>query len=417
MADKKNSDSLFQWNFNLEDSDSDFTDIDFRSSKKTEASDKDIEPIIFVRDETAKKKPEEKRQQSQTSSSSSSQTAKKPQNSAARTGSRPSAGKTAAKKKKTSSGPALNWKLIAVIAAAVIVIALLVVLLGKCGKKEEKSWTKVEADSKVKTLMDRYFAAKKDGNANDMRKVQVEDAVINASVLGIEASIYKDYTDISLQQYPGINKNEYVVCAAYDTVLNLIDASVPTISWFYVLPDSSKNLRLMPITDKEKETNKTIYDYVTAAYSLLADTTVAEVQTRFNNAVNSNPDLAEYLQNIKEGNYYQPPTGSAATEDPANTTAANEPVQSGSLMFVKVGKSTLRVRSAPRKPAEGEPDNVINTLPTGYCVTVYGIDEFGWAHIKDDVSVNPGTNAQQSPTGKEGYVDARYLTSDFSDAR
>ena len=53
MADKNNKE--FKWNFNLDDADSDFTDIDFTNSEY-EKSDKDIQPIIFVRDETAKKK-------------------------------------------------------------------------------------------------------------------------------------------------------------------------------------------------------------------------------------------------------------------------------------------------------------------------------------------------------------------------
>ncbi|MBQ6294027.1 MAG: hypothetical protein IJK77_09275 [Lachnospiraceae bacterium] len=412
MADKKN-DSLFQWNFNLEDSDSDFTDIDFSSSKKSDASDKDIEPIIFVRDETAKKKTEAKRPQTQTSSTV--QSAKKTQSSGSKTAARPAsrpAAKKTAKKKKTSSLPAFNWRLIAIIAAAVLLIALLVVLLGKCGKKEEKSWTKVEADSKLKTLMDSYFDAKKNGQANDMRKVLVEDAVVNASVLGIESSIYKDYTDIELQQYPGIKKGEYVVCATYDTVLDRIDASVPTIGWFYALPDSSKNLRLMTTTEMEKPENKTINDYVVAAYSLIQDTTVADVQTRYNNALESNPILKQYLQNIKEGNYYTVPDGT--TEAPADSST--ESTIAGNVMYVKVGKSTLNMRSTPKVPdkSKGEADNIMQKLSNGYCVTVYSIDEYGWAHIKDDVQVNPATNMQQSPTGKEGYVNATYLTTEFS---
>ena len=409
MADKKN-DSLFQWNFNLEDSDSDFTDIDFSSSKKSDASDKDIEPIIFVRDETAKKKTEVKRPQTQTSSTA--QSTKKTQSSGAKTAARPAsrpAAKTTAKKKKTSSLPAFNWRLIAIIAAAVLLIALLVVLLGKCGKKEEKSWTKVEADSKLKTLMDSYFDAKKNGQANDMRKVLVEDAVVNASVLGIESSIYKDYTDIELQQYPGIKKGEYVVCASYDTVLDRIDASVPTIGWFYALPDSSKNLRLMTTTEMEKPENKTINDYVVAAYSLIQDTTVADVQTRYNNALETNLILKQYLQNIKEGNYYTVPDGT--TEAPADST---ESTITGNVMYVNVGKDVLNMRSTPKTPAKGEASNIMQKLSNGYCVTVFGIDEYGWAHIKDDVQINPATNMQQNPTGKEGYVNAKYLATEFS---
>ena len=407
MADKKN-DSLFQWNFNLEDSDSDFTDIDF-SSSKNDSSDKDIEPIIFVRDETAKRKTEEKRPQNQTSSAA--QSAKKTQTSG-RTSSRPAVKKTPARKKK-SSGPALNWKLIAVIAAAVLLIALLVVLLGRCGKKEEKAWTKVEADSPVKTLMDNYFAAKKDGNADAMRKVLVTDAVVNASVMGVESQIYKDYTDISLQQYPGIKKNEYVVCATYDTALELIDASVPTIGWFYALPDDSKNLRLMPITDKEKESNVTIYNYVTAAVGLISDTTVAEQQTRFNNALSANPDLAEYLQNIANGDYFTKPTGAAvSTENPENTTSPDD--VTGNLMYVKVGDSFLKMRSTPSKEND---NNVVKKLLSGYCVTVISIDDYGWARIRDDVSIHPVTGATQEVSGREAYVDVRYISPNYSETQ
>ena len=320
--------------------------------------------------------------------------------------------KTAAKKKK-SSGPSLNWKLIAVIAAAVLLIALLVVALGKCGKKEEKAWTKVEADSPVKTLMDNYFAAKKDGNADAMRKVLVSDAVVNASVMGVESQIYKDYTDVSLQQYPGIKKNEYVVCATYDTVLELIDASVPTIGWFYALPDDAKNLRLMPITDKDKESNLTIYNYVKAAVSLLSDTTVSEVQTRYNNALSSNPDLVEYLQNIANGDYFTRPTGAASTETPADNTTAPDDV-TGTLYYVKVGDSFLKMRSTPSKEND---NNVVKKLLTGYCVTVVSIDEYGWARIRDDVSVHPVTGATQETSGREGYVDVRYITSNYSETQ
>ena len=415
MADKKSNDSLFQWNFNLEDSDSDFTDIDFSSSnKKNTASDKDIEPIIFVRDETAKKKPEEKRPQGQPSASA--QNARKTQTSGARPSSRPSsrpAGKAAPKKKKTSNFPALNWKLIAVIAAAVLLIALLVVLLGRCGKKEEKAWTKVEADSKVKAVMDRYFDAKKNGSAEDMRKVLVEDARVNASILGIEASIYKDYADVALLQYPGIKKDEYVVCATYDTVLSLIDASVPTISWFYVQPDSAKNLRLLPITNSEKESHTSIYNYVTAAYALLADTTVAEVKARHTNALQSNPDLQEYLQNIENGNYYTKPTGSTSPEQQSTEPSGEEPAPgSETPYYVKVGDSFLKMRSTPSKEND---NNVIKKLLSGYCVTVISIDEYGWAHIRDDVSVHPVTGAQQETSGRDAYVDVRYITVNYNE--
>ena len=410
MADKKNNDSLFQWNFNLEDSDSDFTDIDFSSSNRNDASDKDIEPIIFVRDETARKNTDLKRPQTQ--NSAAAQTAKKTQTASAKTASRPAARKTTAKKKKKSS--AVNWPLIAVIAVIVVLVVLLIILLSQCGKKEDKAWTKVEADSKVQTLMDRYFEAKKTGSAENMRKIREENAVVNASTLAIEAAIYKDYADISLQQYPGIKDNEYVICATYDTVLTYVDASVPTISWFYAQPDSSKNLRLMPITDKDEESNATIYNYVKAAAALLADTTVKDVQTRYNNALESNPDLVEYLQNIEKGNYYTKPTGSSTEEEPANNSTEDETPAAGTVMYVRVGDSFLKMRSTASK---ADDSNVIKKLQNGYCVTVLSIDEYGWAHIVDDISINPASSEQQDPSGRTGYVDVRYITANYSETQ
>lgn len=376
MADKNNKE--FQWNFNLDDADSDFTDIDF-SSTSFEPSEKDIQPIIFVRDETRKKKTEtEKAPQN---AAPAHQAAKKP--AAAR---RPAASvkKPAAKKKKASKGIELNWRLIAVIAAAVLIVALIVLLLSMCGKgNKEKAWTKVEADSKVKTVIDNYFQAKKEGDAQAMRKVLVADSVVNASVLSLEAGIYKDYTDIELQEYPGIGKNETVVCATYDTVLNLIPASVPTISWFYVLPDEKGDLRLMTVTEMEAPENKSINDYAAAAAGLLEKTTVAEAQARFNTAVSSNSMLAQYLQNIKDGRYYDVPSESESENQTQNqtepqTTEEVKPVEAGTFVYVNAG--TLNMRSGPTT----NEDNVIWRFTRGWCVTVIG--ETGeWYKIRDEV--------------------------------
>ena len=261
MADKNNKE--FKWNFNLDDADSDFTDIDFTNTEY-EKSDKDIQPIIFVRDESAKKKTAEAKKPADEPETPA---ANKRPSAAAR---KPAAKKPAPKKKNESSLPALNWKLIAIIAAGVLLVACLVLLLSRCGKKEVKAWTAVEADDKVKTLMDRYFAAKKNGVADDVRKVLVGDAVVNASVVALESAIYSDYSNIKLQKYPGINKEECVVCATYDTELEYlkkvenVPRNVPTISWFYALPDETKELRLMTVTELDKTENKDIKNYVVA---------------------------------------------------------------------------------------------------------------------------------------------------------
>ena len=414
MADKNNKE--FKWNFNLDDADSDFTDIDFTNSEY-EKSDKDIQPIIFVRDETAKKK---------------TTTEKKPaeeavQRPAARRTSaaakKPAAKRPAAKKKKRS-GFELNWKLIALIAAAVLVVALIVVLLTKCGKKEEKAWTPVEPESKVKVLMDKYFAAKTEGVADDMRKVLVTDAVVNASIMAVESNIYSGYTNINLQQYPGINKNEAVICATYDTGLKLLEGtSVPTIGWFYALPDASDELRLMTTTEMKLDAYKdTIKKYVEAAAALLEKTTVAEVQTRYNNAVNSNSLLAQYLQNIKDGNYYTRPTESASGEAPASTPASTEdvpapstedtpatksdPTPSANVTYINA--SSLRMRTGSSTDSE-----VITNLPRGYCVTVIG-EEGDWLKIRDDVQTNPATGTSQSCSFKEGFVSKSYTVNEYS---
>ncbi|MBQ5953260.1 MAG: SH3 domain-containing protein [Lachnospiraceae bacterium] len=421
MAENKNKE--FKWNFNLDDTDSDFTDIDF-SSKSYEPSDKDIQPIIFVRDETSQRrkttssvsdagrKPAAQSTAKRQPASAGTSAAKKTP--AAETAARKTAAarKPAAKKKKSKGGIDLNWRLIALIAAAVLVVALVVVLFSRCGKKVEKAWTRVEADSQVKQLMDGYFSAKKEGDASAMRKVLVTDAVVNASLLSVESNIYKDYTDIELQQYPGISKNETVICATYDTELSMIDASVPSIGWFYALPGDTGSLRLMTTTEMEKEENKSIYDYVLAAAALLSDTTVKETQQRYNNAVSSNDILAQYLQAIKDGNWYDfKPSTEASTEDtvvPPASTEAVTPVDSGKLVYVNA--SSLRMRSGPTT----EDDNVIWNFSRGYCLTVIGETD-GWYRVKDDVKTNPGSNYAQAVSGYEGYVSKDWVVSSYDE--
>ncbi len=409
MADKNNNE--FKWNFNLDDADSDFTDIDFTNSEY-EKSDKDIQPIIFVRDETAKKKAEEKKPAEEELPAAS--TAKKP----AASSKKPAARKTAAKKK-GSGGTALNWKLIAIIAAAVLLIALLVVLLGKCKKDEVKAWTKVESDDKVKTLMDNYFTAKKNGKADDMREVLVTDAIVNASVLAVESNIYSDYSDIQLQKYPGINKDESVVCAAYNTELTMLNGTpVPTIGWFYSLPDEAGNLRLMTTTELNKAENKSILEYVGAASALLSDTTVKDVQTRFNNAVNSNDILKQYLQNIKAGNYYDVPQASTEapeSTEPADTTeeqpteSQEEPTTAPGGTFVYVNATTLNVRDKASTDS-----NVIWKFSKGWCVTLLS-EEGDWVKIRDDVSTNPANGSVQDCKNFEGYISKQYIVYDYSE--
>lgn len=405
MADKNSNE--FKWNFNLDDTDSDFTDIDF-TNQDYERSDKDIQPVIFVRDETPKKKAASAKQPDE-AERSAAPAAKRPATAARR----PAARKTAAKKKKRSSFD-LNWRLIALIAAAVLLVALVVVLLSQCGKQEEKAWTAVEADSKVKTLMDSYFAAKKDGDADAMRLVLVQDARVNGSVIGLEATIYSDYTNISLQQYPGINKNEAVICATYDTGLEMLKGtSVPTIGWFYAKPDETGNLRLMTTTELGQEGSKDINEYVKAAGGLLADTTVADIQARYNNAVNSNSILQQYLQNIKDGNYYTVPSESEGEsgEDPSSTkeepdSTPEEPAPTGNIVFVS--SSSLRLRASASTEAEKLAD-----LQRGYCVTV--LEDTGeWLKVRDDVKTNPSSGQAQNCTNKEGYISKQYTVDEFS---
>ena len=100
-----------------------------------------------------------------------------------------------------------------------------------------------------------------------------------------------------------------------------IDTPLPTIAWFYAKPDQENNLKLMPLTDDSSPEYKYIYDtYAGSPVEKLA----GEVSAANKKAVESDPNLKQYLAQLAEHNYapFTPETTAAlSTAPPSSTTA------------------------------------------------------------------------------------------------
>ena len=410
MANENKNDGLFHWNFDLHETDSDFTDIDYSADAiDVTSDDAEIKPMIFV-DGSYKsgQEPAEK-------------PAKEPAPKAPGKAKKNPFGKAASvvhKKKKDDldyyddeeeySEPKVKrpipWKPI-IIGGAIFLAALaglLIILISRDHRK--KVWAKNE-DEQIEQLVKNYFKAKTEADAAAMEKIVVPEETVNSLQMTLESKAYESYNDIRIYAYPGLKKTETGLFVTYNSKFWNIDTQLPTIGWYYVKQDDQKNLRLMPLTD----TNTPEYKYIVNTYDgSPVEKLSNEVSAANKNAVESDPILKQYLAQLATNNYetYVPET----TEAPTTTQpVVTEPtttayVPEGPIGYVTgVDDSVLRMRSSMTT----EEDNIVAAFPEGYALEI--IEELdGWVHVKDMLT-DDGHGNPQSPTGKEGYVSADFF--------
>ena len=431
MADKNRKDT-FHWNFDLKNTDSDFTDIEYSPEVIPVAEgEDDLKPFIFV----------DGKYNSDTDSSAFSE------------GDRSSsAGKTSRdpddyddeydepeKKKKGSSGKLspsaifgnnnIPWKKILIGAGILLALVLAVILLwpkkGEEPKTEDKKWALTE-DASIKLLVENYFTALKDGNQQLMKNVLVSDAKIEEVTLWNQSKIYESFENTKSYTYPGINKGEYCVAAFSDIKFVHIDTLVPKTYFFYARPEGESNqLRLMVMDDDSTPE----YKYFANVYkdnSSEIQSLVQDSNNRYKQALASDDKLATYTPLWEKGDYSIPPEGtlyppqtpdqtqdvppSGSTENPDVTTVA--PVEGDEIpMDAKawVLDGPLRLRSTPDT---SDNSNVLTHLSKYHYVRIVG--QIGdWYHIVDNLSEN-GIGGEQTPSNQEGYVKVDYLTQNYA---
>ena len=428
MADKNRKDT-FHWNFDLKNTDSDFTDIEYSPEViPVPEGEDDLKPFIFV----------DGKYNSDTDASAFSD------------GARPAAGRDAEeededdgfdepRKKKAGSGKLspsavfgnnnIPWKKILIGLAALAVVVLLVILLWPKkdkGPGEEKAWALSE-DPTINLLVENYLTAIKKGDSELMRNVMVSDAKIEDVTIWNQAKIYESFSNTKTYAYPGKNKGESCLVTFTDIKFVNIDSVVPKSYFFYAVPEGESNqLRLKLMDGSSQETEE--YKYFAEVYRDDGEEIqkiVAKSNERYTKALTEDEKLATYASIWAEGNYPIPPEGtlehstpapssgegSDPTPDNTNTPQTDPPVEGEIPMEAKgwITTNGLRLRANPSTETN---DNVLTHLSKYHYVRIVGQLD-GWYHVIDDLTDN-GIGGEQSCTRKEGYVSSDYVTTNYA---
>ena len=429
MADN-NKKEPFHWNFDLKNTDSDFTDIEYAPDQAEEAEEGgDIKPFIFV----------DGNYNSDTDSSAFSQ------DSAFRAG----AGSLPEedeeddyedKKKKKSSEKKLSassvfgnnsipWKKILIVAAVLLLIVLAVILLWPKGEKDpggntqEKKWTKSD-DATIKVLVDNYFIALKEGNATLMSNVLASTEEFDELLLVYQSKICEDFTNVTVYSYPGTAEGEYCLTALADIKYVYIDTPAPKYFFFYARPEADTGKLRLIVMDDDSSAE---YKYFASIYGESKDiqSVVKDVNDRYGAALRSDEKLAYYDSVWAEENglYVIPKEGpiehpvNSSTEVPPESTATPpettaSPVITGEIAVSATGwiaDGPLRLRSTP---STDNNENVLIHLYKYHYVRIVGQLD-GWYHIVDDLTEN-GIGGTQEPTGLEGYISSEFVTQNYA---
>ena len=419
MANDNKQDGLFHWNFDLQESDSDFTDIDYSANaiSLTPKEDEEIKPVIFVDGSYKSEAPATAEPDSFEKEEEGS--FRKYRKEAARKSAFSGRGKKESdqpdyyedRERFSGEGRNIPWKPI-IIAGSVLLLALLGLILLLSGRdKREKVWARNE-DKEINQLVNTYFRAKTEANASAMKNVLVEGAEVDSLQMTLDAKAYESYNDVRVYSYPGMKKTETGLFLTYNSKFKNIDTQLPTIAWFYVKPDKDNNLKLMPLTDDSSPEYKYIYNtYSGSPVEKLA----GEVSAANKKAIESDPNLKKYLAQLAAKNYepfvpettttVPPTTTQAPTTQP---TTASEPVSTAYVPSGPVGYITedgVRMRSSMDTT---DLSNVLTAFGAGHALEI--LEELdGWIKVRDVLTQNKNGQAQ-TPSGQEGYVSASYFS-------
>lgn len=437
MADNKRD--VFHWNFDLKETDSDFTDIEYSpDSGRGDGDGEGIQPFIFVdgnyksdssaasfvdnyvKDNT----PEDYRRREYNYRRDEDLI-----------------GDTLREEEKPSlldkvsgffENGQINWKPILIaLGVLCLVILLLIILWPK--KEEKKEWAQ-STDTEILTLVESYFKAKNEGNAGSMKQLLIPEATVDSVALGLEAKIYESFNNIKVFSYPGLKKGEKCLFVTTDVKFTNIDSMVPKGYYLYTRPDSSGKLRLLTeneFTSLEAEKNTTYAYYKEAAKDDFVISTAAKITETTYQLYEVDPVLKEYAGYWKNNDFIYPTKSNEPSSSADNTTAPSSGSASESTTSVEnttenalpngevevdfcayVIEGGLRLRSTPEA---GGPDNVLMQLPKGHYLWVVG-ELDGWYHVKD-VRDDNGIGGSQTPSGREGYVSKDYISKLYTDVK
>ncbi|MBO4872282.1 MAG: SH3 domain-containing protein [Lachnospiraceae bacterium] len=441
MADNKKE--PFHWNFDLKNTDSDFTDIEYSPEVVSPAEGQDdLKPFIFV---DGKYNPETDADAWSANDAETDNEKKKRRNEEEddlyASGKKNSVGKLSAadffKNKR------IPWVPILIAAGVLIAVILAIILWPK--KKEEAAWA-LRDDPDISNLVNNYFEAIKTGDEQLMRNTLVSEAEIDSVELLLQSKVFEDFKNVKIYSYPGMAEDETCLFVLTDVKFTNISTAATKSYVLYSRPDTIvKKLRLMTEAElnaeKDKayeeakvsgqETKETAFVYYSNAFSdsEFMNGVREEADAKYMSQLSSDSVLAYYVEKWKEGTYIVPTTAEGETGNtpvgpgsseavPSNTTDSSDvttpvtTVSGETLMEAKsafINDNDVRVRSTPNTESS---DNILGKLHFAHRILIVGeTDE--WYHIRD-VLTEDGAGGEQTPTGWEGYVFKEFVVEYFS---
>ena len=450
MADNSKKD-VFHWNFDLKNTDSDFSDIEY-SPEVIPASqgEEDIKPFIFVDGNYSSEGNTASGQNSAYKDGSDKKRAARdaegPDDDFYMMNARTSGGQKKEKSLKDSIG-GFPWKTVLIAAAILLVIVLAVILFWPKKNKEEAKWKENE-DAAITNLVNNYFDALKTGDEQAMRNTLVTEADIDPVALVVQSRIYDSFQNIKIYSYPGMNEDETCLFVLSDVKFVNIDTPATKSYVMYARPDKTlKKTRLMTNVelDEEKkaaeaeaaakgeELKETAYTYYSKSFS--ADSDMKEVYNKakeaYNEALAKDSRLAYYVELYESGKYPTAPAGESGsdngTEIPGSSneeqsqqggipTGPVQPIETvpGETILTTpkagfVSDNGVRVRSTPNTD---NTDNVLMKLNFAHRILIVGeTDE--WYHIQDTLTEDGLGNAQDC-SNLEGYISKQFVVDYYS---
>ncbi|MBQ4425823.1 MAG: hypothetical protein II882_08835 [Lachnospiraceae bacterium] len=291
-----------------------------------------------------------------------------------------------------------------------------------------EAWS-LSDNAAVNKLIADYFTAKLQADSTAMRDILVPEASVNGAIMVLEAKVYEDFKDIAVYRCDGEAEGESALYVEYQTKFNSIDTLLPGYGWFYTVPDSAGNLKLMTMEelsgDGSAQTAQYQYILNQVNASPLINGRLTAVTAAYETASQSDARLHQLLSQMAAGNYEIPET-TEATEEPTESESETEPAQTEEDTTSDAGESSgeskeplppvtiksgvfinttsVRFRSSPSV----EEDNLICYFQTGHFVELLEIEN-EWAHIIDNQPTN-GRGSAQECTGREGYVNKFLIT-------
>ena len=449
MADNKKE--LFHWNFDLKNSDSDFTDIEYSPEVIPPADGQDdIKPFIFVdgnyNPETDADSFDESLGNSEKKATGKNYRRDDEEEDFYRGGNKKNNGKLSPASVFGNNN--IPWKKILIGLAAVVVVVLLAILLWpKKETPQNLEWTE-NKDEKITALVEKYFDALKSGKEDDMRQVLVSEANIDWQFLANQSVVFESFSNTKIYSYPGMEEDETCLFVLSDVGFKNIATPATKSYVFYARPDKTvKALRLMTqdeltaeknAVEKEAEASKkdapeTAFTYYSKAFSnsefMFGIQT--EADKKYNSQLSQDERLSKYVKEYEKGNFVVAPNtepGTAGTDQTdvppqssdvsENTTANNEQtepistVSGETLLEAKAGfinDNDVRVRATPDTSSS---ENILGKLHFAHRILIVGQTD-DWYHIKD-ILTEDGAGGTQDATGWEGYVSKQFVVEFYS---